>query len=251
MAYQINDFGASEKAAGLLIPNIPNTIASFVLQEDVDSEGGFPVYGYKGQDKKCYKTYAAPNVAVASVWNITPTLVVAATGAIKVVRNGVQVAEISTTASSDVKEVVEALVTAFGTDALYTLTEDDTKLIATAKVAGADRNDDVWEIDVGESGFTFASTLATTGEDTVIGSVLLGFVKRESYKDSFKAGDVVNVVMKGGMQLKAGEAIDSFSALYVETAGNTVVDTVDSNVNANAISLTSAANGGLFDALIG
>lgn len=251
MAYQINDFGASEKAAGLLIPNIPNTIASFVLQEDVDSEGGFPVYGYKGQDKKCYKTYAAPNVAVASVWNITPTLVVAATGAIKVVRNGVQVAEISTTASSDVKEVVEALVTAFGTDALYTLTEDDTKLIATAKVAGADRNDDVWEIDVGESGFTFESTLATTGEDTVIGSVLLGFVKRESYKDSFKAGDVVNVVMKGGMQLKAGEAIDSFSALYVETAGNTVVDTVDSNVNANAISLTSAANGGLFDALIG
>lgn len=251
MAYQINDFGASEKAAGLLIPNIPNTIASFVLQEDVDSEGGFPVYGYKGQDKKCYKTYAAANEAVASVWNITPTLVVAATGAIKVVRNGVQVAEISTTASSDVKEVVEALVTAFGTDALYTLTEDDEKLIATAKVAGADRNDDVWEIDVGESGFTFASTLATTGEDTVIGSVLLGFVKRESYKDSFKAGDVVNVVMKGGIQLKAGDAIDSFSALYVETAGNTVVDTVDSNVNANAISLTSAANGGLFDALIG
>jgi hypothetical protein len=53
------------------------------------------------------------------------------------------------------------------------------------------------------------------------------------------------------MQLKAGEAIDSYSALYVETTGNTVVDTAGSNVNANAISLTSAANGGLFDALIG
>ena len=251
MAYQINDYGATEKAAGLLIPNIPNTIASFILQEDVDLEGGFPVFGYKGQDKKCYKTYVAPNQAVAAVWNITPTLVAAATGTIKVVRNDVEVAEISTTAESTVKTVVEALVTAFGTDALYTLTEDDSKLIATAKVAGADRNDDVWEVDVGESGFTFASTLATPGEDTVIGSVLLGFVKRESCKDSFKAGDVVNVVMKGGMQLKAGEAIDSYSALYVETAGNTVVDTAGSNVNANAISLTSAANGGLFDALIG
>ena len=251
MAYQINDFGASEKAAGLLIPNIPNTIVSSVLQEDVDLEGGFPVYGYKGQDKKCYKTYAAPNVAVAAVWNLTPTLGTAAIGVIKVVRNDVEVAEISTTSASTVKTVVEALVTAFGTDALYTLTEDDTKLIATAKVAGANRNDDVWEIYVGTSGFTFASTLATPGEDTVIGSVLLGFVKRESCKDSFKAGDVVNVVMKGGMQLKAGEAIDSYSALYVETAGNTVVDTVGSNVDANAISLTSAANGGLFDALIG
>ena len=251
MAYQINDFGASEKAAGLLIPNIPNTIVSFILQEDVDLEGGFPVYGYKGQDKKCYKTYAAPNVAVAAVWNLTPTLGTAALGTIKVIRNDVEVAEIATTSASTVKTVVEALVTAFGTDALYTLTEDDTKLIATAKVAGANRNDDVWEIYVGTSGFTFASTLATPGEDTVIGSVLLGFVKRESCKDSFKAGDVVNVVMKGGMQLKAGEAIDSFSALYVETTGNTVVDTVGSNVNANAISLTSAANGGLFDALIG
>ena len=251
MAYQVNDYGATEKAAGLLIPNIPNTIVSSVLQEDVDLEGGFPVYGYKGQDKKCYKTYAAPNVAVAAVWNLTPTLGTAATGTIKVVRNDVEVAEISTTAASTVKTVVEALVTAFGTDALYTLTEDDAKLIATAKVAGANRNKDKWEIYVGTSGFTFASTLATPGEDTVIGSVLLGFVKRESCKDSFKVGDVVNVVMKGGMQLKAGEAIDSYSALYVETAGNTVVDTAGSNVNANAISLTSAANGGLFDALIG
>ena len=251
MAYQNNDFGASEKAAGLLIPNIPNTIVSFILQEDVDSEGGFPVYGYKGQDKKCYKTHEAANVAVAAVWNITPTLGTAATGTIKVVRNDVEVAEISTTNASTVKTVVEALKTAFGTDALYTLTEDDAKLIATAKVAGANRNGDKWEIYPGTSGFTFASTLATPGEDTVIGSVLLGFVKRESCKDSFKAGDVVNVVMKGGMQLKAGEAIDSFSALYVETTGNTVVDTVGSNVNANAISLTSAANGGLFDALIG
>lgn len=251
MAYQINDFGASEKAAGLLIPNIPNTIASFVLQEDVDLEGGFPVYGYKGQDKKCYKTYAAPNVAVASVWNIKPTLGTAAVGTIKVIRNDVEVAEISTTTSSTVAAVLTALVSAFENDSLYTLTKDATKLIATAKVAGADRNDDKWEIYVGTSGFTFASTLATTGKDTAIGSVLLGFVKRESYKDSFKAGDVVNVVMKGGIQLKAGKAIDSFSALYVETAGNTVVDTVGSNVDANAISLTSAANGGLFDALIG
>lgn len=251
MAYQINDYGATEKAAGLLIPNIPNTIVSSVLQEDVALDGGFPVYGYKGQDKKCYKTHAAANQAVAAVWNLTPTLGTAAVGTIKVVRNDVEVAEISTTSGSTVKTVVEALVTAFGTDALYTLTEDDAKLIATAKVAGANRNGDVWKIYVGTSGFTFASTLATPGEDTVIGSVLLGFVKRESCKDSFKAGDVVNVVMKGGMQLKAGEAIDSYSALYVETAGNTVVDTVGSNVNANAISLTSAANGGLFDALIG
>ena len=251
MAYQINDYGATEKAAGLLIPNIPNTIVSFILQEDVDLEGGFPVYGYKGQDKKCYKTHEAANVAVAAVWNLTPTLGTAATGVIKVVRNDVEVAEIATTNASTVKTVVEALKTAFGTDALYTLTEDDTKLIATAKVAGANRNGDVWEIYVGTSGFTFASTLATPGEDTVVGSVLLGFVKRESCKDSFKAGDVVNVVMKGGMQLKAGEAIDSFSALYVETTGNKVVDTAGSNVNANAISLTSAANGGLFDALIG
>ena len=251
MAYQINDYGATEKAAGLLIPNIPNTIVSFILQEDVNLEGGFPVFGYKGQDKKCYKTHAAANEAVAAVWNITPTLVAAATGVIKVVRNNVEVAEISTTSGSTVQSVVEALKIAFGTDALYTLTEDDTKLIATAKVAGANRNADVWEIYPGTSGFTFASTLATDGEDTVVGSVLLGFVKRESCKDSFKAGDVVNVVMKGGMQLKAGEAIDSFSALYVETTGNTVVDTAGSNVNANAISLTSAANGGLFDALIG
>lgn len=251
MAYQINDFGASEKAAGLLIPNIPNTIASFVLQEDVDSEGGFPVYGYKGQDKKCYKTHAAANVAVAAVWNLTPTVGTAATGVIKIVRNDVEVAEVSTTTGSTVAAVLTALVSAFENDALYTLTKDATKLIATAKVAGADRNDDKWEIYVGTSGFTFESTLATTGEDTVIGSVLLGFVKRESYKDTFKAGDVVNVVMKGGIQLKAGDAIDSFSSLYVETAGNTVVGTVDSNVNANAISLTSAANGGLFDALIG
>ena len=251
MTYQINDYGATEKAAGLLIPNIPNTIASFILQEGVDLEAGSPVFGYKGQDKKCYKTYTAPNQAVAAVWNITPTLVNADTGTIKVVRNDVEVAEISTTSDSTVKTVVEALVTAFGTDALYTLTEDDTKLIATAKVAGAKRNADKWEIYPGKSGFTFASTLATEGKDTVIGSVLLGFVKRESCKDSFKAGDIVNVVMKGGIQLKAGEAIDSFSALYVETTGNTVVDTAESNVNANAISLTSAANGGLFDALIG
>lgn len=251
MAYQINDYGATERAAGLLIPNIPNTIASFILQEDVDLEGGFPVFGYKGQDKKCYKTYVAPNQAVASVWNITPTLVDAATGTIKVVRNDVEVAEISTTAASTVKSVVEALLTAFGTDALYTITEDDTKLIATAKVAGAIRNDDVWEIYPGTSGFTFESKLVTDGEDSVIGSILLGFVKRESCKDTFKAGDIVNVVMKGGIQLKAGEAIDSFSPLYVETAGNTVVKTSGSNVNANAISLTSAAQGGLFDALIG
>lgn len=252
MAYQSNDFGASEKAEGLLIPNIPNTIVSFILQEDVDSEGGFPVYGYKGQDKKCYKTHAAANVAEATVWNFTPSVeTAAAVGTIKVVRNGVEVAEVSTTTDSTVESVVTTLVAVLGSDALYDITGDATKLIATAKVAGADRNGDDWKFYTGASGFTFASTKATTGEDTVIGSVLLGFVKRESCKDSFKAGDVVNVVMKGGMQLKAGEAIDSYSALYVETTYNTVVDTSDSNVDANAISLTSAANGGLFDALIG
>ncbi len=252
MAYQINDYGATEKAAGLLIPNIPNTIVSFILQEDVDSEGGFPVYGYKGQDKKCYKTHAAANEAVAAVWNITPSVGTAATGTIKVVRNGVEVATISTTDQSTVPSVLASIASYLEEDALYAVTEDDSKLIATAKTKGANRNDDKWEIDPGTSGFTFAEpTLATSGEDTVIGSVLLGFVKRESCKDSFKAGDVVNVVMKGGMQLKAGEAIDSYSALYVETTYNTVVGSSDSNVNANAISLTSAANGGLFDALIG
>lgn len=252
MAYQVNDYGATEKAAGLLIPNIPNTIVSFILQEDVDLEGGFPVYGYKGQDKKCYKTHAAANEAVAAVWNITPSVGTAATGTIKVIRNGVEVSEITTTSESTVPSVLAAIASDLEGDALYTVTEDDSKLIATAKVAGANRNGDKWEFYPGTSGFTFAEpTLATTGEDTVIGSVLLGFVKRESCKDSFKAGDVVNVVMKGGIQLKAGEAIDSYSALYVETTGNTVVGTADSNVNANAISLTSAANGGLFDALIG
>lgn len=253
MAYQNNDFGASEKAEGLLIPNIPNTIVSFILQEDVDSEGGFPVFGYKGQDKKCYKTYVSPAQAAAAVFELTPTLGTAATGAIKVVRNGVEVAEVSTTSESTVQSVCEAITLAMASDALYDVTENDVKITCTAKTAGADRNADVWSIDVGDSGFTFAAVSApsTPGADAVVGSVFLGFVKRESCKDTFKAGDIVNVVMKGGIQLKAGEAIDSFSALYVETTGNTVVDTVGSNIDANAISLTSAANGGLFDALIG
>lgn len=254
MAYQINDYGATERAAGLLIPNIPNTIASFILQEDVDLEGGFPVYARKGQDKKCYKNYVSPVQAAAAVFELTPTLVGdAATGTIKVKRNNVEVASVTTTSSSEVKDVCDAITTAMVNDALYTVTDNDVKITCTAKTAGADRNADVWTIDVGESGFTFAAVTApsTQGVDAVVGSVLLGFVKRESCKDTFKAGDIVNVVMKGGIQLKAGEAIDSFSPLYVETAGNTVVGTSDSNVNANAISLTSAANGGLFDALIG
>lgn len=253
MAYQINDYGATEKAAGLLIPNIPNTIASFILQEDVDLEGGFPVYARKGQDKKCYKNYVSPVQAAAAVFELTPTLVAAATGTIKVTRNTVEVASVTTTSASTVKSVCEAITLAMANDALYTVTENDVKITCTAKTAGADRNADVWSIDVGESGFTFAAVTApsTQGADAVVGSVFLGFVKRESCKDTFKAGDIVNVVMKGGIQLKAGEAIDSFSPLYVETAGNTVVKTSGSNVNANAISLTSAADGGLFDALIG
>lgn len=253
MAYQINDYGATEKAAGLLIPNIPNTIASFILQEDVDLEGGFPVYARKGLDKKCYKTYVSPVQAVATVFVLTPTLGTAAAGTIKVKRNNVEVASVTTTSSSTVKDVCDAITLAMASDALYSVSDNDVKITCTAKTAGANRNADVWTIDVGESGFTFAAVTApsTLGVDAVVGSVLLGFVKRESCKDTFKAGDIVNVVMKGGIQLKAGEAIDSFSSLYVATASNTVVQTSGTNVSANAISLTSAAKGGLFDALIG
>ncbi len=253
MAYQINDYGASEKAAGLLIPNIPATIITSKLQEDVDLEGGFPVYARKGQDKKCYKTYVSSAKAKAAVFELTPTLVTAAAGVIKVIRNNVEVASVTTTSSSTVKSVCNAITSAMAEDALYTVTDNNVKVTCTAKTAGADRNADVWSIDVGDSGFTFAEVTApsTQGADAVVGSVFLGFVKRDLTKDSYKAGDVVNVVIRGGIQLKADEDVPSFSEIFLGTASNTILATEGTNLDAKTQSLTSAASGGLFDAIVG
>lgn len=253
MAYLSNEFGASEKAAGLLIPNVPATIITSKLQEDVDLEGGFPVYARKGQDKKCYKTYVSPALAAAAVFELTPTLVAAAAGTIKITRNSVEVASVTTTSSSTVKTVCNAITSAMANDALYTVTDNNVKITCAAKLAGADRNADVWSIDVGNSGFTFAAVTAPSaqGADAVVGSVFLGFVKRDLTKDSYKAGDVVNVVIKGGIQLKADEDIPSFSKIFLGTASNTILATEGSNLDAKTQSLTSAVSGGLFDAIVG
>ena len=56
MAFESNEYGRSEAANGLLIPNQPTTVLTGIMQEDVPLEGGFPLWGKLGEGDKCWAT---------------------------------------------------------------------------------------------------------------------------------------------------------------------------------------------------
>ena len=54
MAFEANEYGRSIAAPGLVLNDQPYTTGSRVMAEDALSEGGFAVYGKKGEDVKGY-----------------------------------------------------------------------------------------------------------------------------------------------------------------------------------------------------
>lgn len=61
MAFEADEFGRSIAAPGLVFPDQPYTCETRVMAEEVDSEGGFPIFGKIGEDVKAYAQNPASN----------------------------------------------------------------------------------------------------------------------------------------------------------------------------------------------
>lgn len=54
MAFENDKFGRSPAAPGLVFPNGSYRAQSFTIQDDVDAEGGYPLFGVVGEDGKAW-----------------------------------------------------------------------------------------------------------------------------------------------------------------------------------------------------
>lgn len=104
------------------------------------------------------------NSAKARAFSITPTEVSADDGTVTVTRNGVTVAEATTTSASTVATLIDALVLDWDDDD-FSAADGTTTLDITSDATGASFNADEFEVDAGTSGFTFE-----VGENDVDGS---------------------------------------------------------------------------------
>lgn len=244
MAFSANQFGRSIAAPGLIVPNQPSVIDSGVMQEDKNVEGGFPLFGKFGSGAGCWLEKSTAADAVARVVAVTPTIGTAASGTVTLKKNGVSVATATTTSESTVATLVAALAASFSSTG-YVAANGTTKLNVTASTAGNTSNDDVFTVDAGTSGFTFAVADTTAGSDAVAGGYFKGIAQRTTCMDGFVAGEDVNVVRKGQIWVTvSGEVLDGKPA-YLGSDYAWTADSEGTLAVAGATFKTSASDGGL------
>lgn len=242
MAFDTNETIA---APGLVWPYIDPRVDTGVLQDDKDSEGGFGLYALKGQPGKVWANKPASAEAVARVVEVTVGGTVAENDKYSVTIAGTKY-EVTADSDDTASDVAGKLATAIDANANYGASASSGKVTITASTAGAARNADVFLVAKTSTAGTIAKNEKTAGADAVEGGIFVGIAIRKNTCDTYKAGDVVNVLRKGRIWVKAlGECLSEETAYVNNSNGGITASSSSATQIPGGVFKSNAADGKL------
>lgn len=232
-------------APGLVWPYIDPRVDTGVLQDDKASEGGFALFALKGQPGKVWATKPASAEAVARVVEVTVGGTVAENDKYSVTIAGTKY-EVTAGSGDDAADVASALATAVSADANYGASASTGKVTITASTAGAARNADQFLVAKTSTAGTIDKNEKTAGADAVEGGIFVGIAIRKNTCDSYKAGDVINVLRKGRILVKAlGECLSEETAYVNNSNGGITASSSSATQIPGGVFKSNAADGKL------
>lgn len=242
MAFDTNETIA---APGLVWPYIDPRVDTGVLQDDKDSEGGFGLYALKGQPGKVWATKPASAEAVARVVEVTVDGTVAENDKFSVTIAGTKY-EVTADSDDAAADIAGKLATAVDANANYGASASTKKVTITASTAGAARNADQFLVATTSTAGTIAKNEKTAGADAVEGGIFVGIAIRKNTCDSYKAGDVINVLRKGRIWVKAlGECLSEETAYVNNSNGGITASSSSATQIPGGVFKSNAADGKL------
>lgn len=232
-------------APGLVWPYIDPRVDTGVLQDDKASEGGFAVFALKGQPGKVWATKPASAEAVARVVEVTVDGTVAENDKFSVTIAGTKY-EVTADSDDTAADVAGKLATAVNANANYGASASTKKVTITASTAGAARNADQFLVATTSTAGTITKNEKTAGADAVEGGIFVGIAIRKNTCDSYKAGDVINVLRKGRIWVKAlGECLSEETAYVNNSNGGITASSSSATQIPGGVFKSNAADGKL------
>ena len=232
-------------APGLVWPYIDPRVDTGVLQDDKESEGGFALFALKGQPGKVWATKPASAEAVARVVEVTVGGTVAENDKYSVTIAGTKY-EVTADSDDAASDVAGKLATAIDANANYGASASSGKVTITASTAGAARNADQFLVATTSTAGTIAKNEKTAGADAVEGGIFVGIAIRKNTCDSYKAGDVINVLRKGRIWVKAlGECLSEETAYVNNSNGGITASSSSATQIPGGVFKSNAADGKL------
>lgn len=232
-------------APGLVWPYVDPRVDTGVMQDSKNSEGGFPLFAVPGQPGKVWAKKPASADAVARVVEVTIGGTVAQSDKYSVTIAGTKY-EVTAGSGDDASDVATALATAVAADANYGATSSSGKVTITATTAGAAANADQFLVGKESTAGTIAKNEKTAGADAVTGGVFIGIAIRKNTCDSYAAGDVINVLRKGRIWVKAlGEALSEQAAYVNDSNFGITATSAGGTAIAGGVFKSNAADGKL------
>lgn len=232
-------------APGLVWPYIDPRVDTGVLQDDKESEGGFALFALKGQPGKVWATKPASAEAVARVVEVTVDGTVAENDKFSVTIAGTKY-EVTADSDDAAADIAGKLATAVDANANYGASASTKKVTITASTAGAARNADQFLVATTSTAGTVAKNEKTAGADAVEGGIFVGIAIRKNTCDSYKAGDVINVLRKGRIWVKAlGECLSEETAYVNNSNGGITASSSSATQIPGGVFKSNAADGKL------
>lgn len=245
MVQNAEEFDGMEGLPGLLFPFVPHSIESGILQDSKDEMGGFPVYAVQGQPGKVWATKPASADAVARVVEVTVGGTVAENDKFSVTVAGTKY-EVTADSDDTASDVAGKLATAIDANANYGASASSGKVTITASTAGAARNADQFLVATTSTAGTITKNEKTAGADAVEGGIFVGIAIRKNTCDSYKAGDVINVLRKGRIWVKAlGECLSEETAYVNNSNGGITASSSSATQIPGGVFKSNAADGKL------
>ena len=232
-------------APGLVWPYVDPRVDTGVLQDDKESEGGFALFALKGQPGKVWANKPASAEAVARVVEVTVDGTVAENDKFSVTIAGTKY-EVTADSDDTAADVAGKLATAVNANANYGASASTKKVTITASTAGAARNADQFLVATTSTAGTITKNEKTAGADAVEGGIFVGIAIRKNTCDSYKAGDVINVLRKGRIWVKAlGECLSEETAYVNNSNGGITASSSSATQIPGGVFKSNAADGKL------
>lgn len=232
-------------APGLVWPYVDPRVDTGVLQDDKESEGGFALFALKGQPGKVWATKPASAEAVARVVEVTVDGTVAENDKFSVTIAGTKY-EVTADSDDAAADIAGKLATAVDANANYGASASTKKVTITASTAGAARNADQFLVATTSTAGTITKNEKTAGADAVEGGIFVGIAIRKNTCDSYKAGDVINVLRKGRIWVKAlGECLSEETAYVNNSNGGITASSSSATQIPGGVFKSNAADGKL------
>ena len=232
-------------APGLVWPYVDPRVDTGVLQDDKESEGGFALFALKGQPGKVWATKPASAEAVARVVEVTVDGTIAENDKFSVTIAGTKY-EVTADSDDAAADIAGKLATAVNANANYGASASTKKVTITASTAGAARNADQFLVATTSTAGTITKNEKTAGADAVEGGIFVGIAIRKNTCDSYKAGDVINVLRKGRIWVKAlGECLSEETAYVNNSNGGITASSSSATQIPGGVFKSNAADGKL------